>query len=190
MTTPQLPALPTLTDAALAFAKSWIADHRQPNGVFHPDAEEIYGKAMMRRWMQACPGYGPDDIFYLAENGNEYADQALRELFAEYTQRGETPPVSVAAYSIRLVRNERKKPGPKKADHTQFVRDVGISLLVLELNRNFGLSFYKNPASHRATASSVAAEALAMTAKNVERIWQRFGPIHTGRFPATYLGPY
>jgi hypothetical protein len=88
-----------------------------------------------------------------------------------------------------------KKPGPGKA--ALFVRDQGITLLVVELNKRFGLAFHKNPASHRPTASTVAATALteagigiAMGPAGVEKIWRRFGPICTGQFPARHLGPY
>ena len=35
---------------------------------------------------------------------------------------------------------KRKTPGPKKADQGQFVRDIGIVLLVEELVRKFNLS--------------------------------------------------
>lgn len=182
---------------ALAFARDWIADQRKPNGVFHPDAEKIYGKELMKHWMRFYPTFGPDDIFYLAENGNEQADQALSELAAEYEQRGERKPTSVGAYNIRVLNNRRmgKKPGPGKA--ALFVRDQGITLLVVELNKRFGLSFHKNPASHRPTASTIAATALTeagigitMGPAGVEKIWRRFGPICTGQFPERYLGPY
>ena len=86
---------------APAFARDWIADHRKPNGVFHSSAEEIYGKELMN----------------FAEKGSQQADLALRELFAECEQRGETPPTSVRAYIIRVLNPARagKKPGPGKA---------------------------------------------------------------------------
>ena len=197
--TQKLPALPpTFLEAqALAFAHDWIADQRKANGVFHPDAEKIYGKGLMKHWMQFYPSFGPDDIVYFAENGNEQADLALRELFAEYEQRSETPPTTVRAYIIRVLNPARpgKNPGPGKA--ALFVRDQGITLLVVELNKRFGLAFYKNSGSHSPTASTIAATALTkagigvvMGPSGVEKIWRRFGPIVTGKFPARYLGPY
>ena len=182
---------------ALEFARDWIADQRKPNGVFHPDAEKIYGKELMKHWMRFYPSFGPDDVSYLAENGNEQADLALRELYAEHEQKNETAPLTVRAYVIRVLNSGRKdkKPGPGKA--ALFVRDQGITLLVVELNKKFGLSFFKNPASHRPTASTIAATALTKTGigvsmgpVGVEKIWRRFGPIVTGQFPAGYLGPY
>jgi hypothetical protein len=188
-----------LTSEALAFAGDWIADHRKPNGVFHPDAEEIYGKALMKEWMQFYPSFGLDDIVYLAENGSQQAEQALREVAAEYEQRGERKPATLAAYNIRILndRRMRKKPGPGKT--ALFVRDQGITLLVADLNKKFGLAFYKNFTATRGrpTASSIAATALtragigiSMGPMGVEKIWKRFGPIWTGRFPANYFGPY
>jgi hypothetical protein len=182
---------------ALAFARGWIADHRKPNDVFHSSAEEIYGKELMKHWIQFYPSFGPDEIVYFAEKGSQQADLALRELFAECEQRGETPPSSVRAYIIRVLNPARagKKPGPGKA--ALFVRDIGIMLLVVELNKKFGLSFFKNFGSHRPTASSIAATALTKAGigvsfgpAGVEKVWRRFGPIYTGHFPTAYLGPY
>ena len=118
----KLPALPA--NYYEAFADDWIVEHRKPNGVFHVDAEEIYGKELMKHWMRQCPGFGPDDVFYFAENGNEQAHNALVEMYAEYRQRREDPPVSVEAYAIRVLNNGRKKPGPGRA--ALFVRDIGI----------------------------------------------------------------
>ena len=72
---------------ALAFVDDWIADPREPN-FFRPDAEEKYGKSMMKHWMQLYPSFGPDEIVYLAANGNQQAVLALREMWGEYEQRG------------------------------------------------------------------------------------------------------
>jgi hypothetical protein len=196
----KLPVLQPYNEALKAFAKDWIKGHCAPNGVFHPDANEIYGKELMKHWMQVYPSFGPDDVLYLCENGNEQAYQALRELAGEYEQRGEPKPTSVGQFTVRVLNNSDrrrdKKPGPGKTDN--FVRDFGITLLVGELKNRFGLKVYKNRESTtRPTASTIAALALteagigiSISYKGVEKIWQRFGPILIGKFPAGYLGPY
>jgi hypothetical protein len=197
----KLPAYNEALEAeALAFVDDWIADPREPN-FFRPDAEEKYGKSMMKHWMQFYPSFGPDEIVYLAENGNQQADLALREMWGEYEQRGETSPKSVGTYIIREINpaRARKKPGPGKADH--FVHNVGITVLAMELNKRFGLAFYKNPTSDRPTVGTIIAAALRnhpnigrgkrlFGSRGVEKVLDRFKPIYTGQFPARYLGLY
>ena len=123
-------------------------------------------------------------MFYLAENGNQQAKEALLEVYAEYRQRRENPPITVEAYAIQSLKpgHKDKKPGPGKA--ANFARDVGIALLGWELNQKFGLAFYKNSGSRGPTVGTVAAPELnkagigvSMGPAGVERIWRRFGPI-------------
>ena len=192
----QLPT--TLAEAAArSHAMDRIKQDREtPYGMFHPDAEKLFGKPLMKRVTQFHP-FLADDIVYFAENGNEQADLALRELIAEYTDRREPLTAVLAAYNIRLLNpvSKRKKPGPKKADHGQFVRDIGIVLLVEQLTREFGLAPNLKTSSGRATASSIVADALvesgidvSMTAKNVERIWRRYLPALSVGRPVGCIG--
>lgn len=209
--TTQLPA--TFVEAAArSCAMDRIKqDREQPFGMFHPDAERLFGKQLMKHVAQFHPLFA-DDIAYFAENGNKQADLALQEMIAEHEDRGEPLTAVLAAYSIRQ-RNplrKRKTPGPKKADQGQFVRDIGIVLLVEELVRKFNLSPHLKTSSlsphktssagdfeyktGRITACSIVAEAVRdagigiMTAKNVERIWRRYFPIASGKFPVGYIG--
>lgn len=145
---------------ALAFARDWIADHRKPNGIFHPDATAICGKALMKRWAQAHP-FGADDIVYFAKNGSPEADRALRELIAEHVNVHQTLPAVLAAYNIRIMNDSgQRKPGPAKTDN--FLRDIGITLLVEELVKRYfpRLGFHQNPQSQPSTVTKIAAEAL------------------------------
>jgi hypothetical protein len=189
--------LPTFKQAieaeALAHAKDWIADHCKPNGVFHPDSAWIHGKALMKLWAQAHP-FGADDIVYFAENGSQEADRALRELIAQRTDKSEPLGAVLAAYNIRLLQGGERKPGPAKTDN--FVRDIGVTLLVEDLAKRFRLGVQQNPAS-RSTASTIAARALTEAGigivfgpKAVEKIWRRYQPILSGKFPAGYIGPF
>jgi hypothetical protein len=93
------------------------------------------------KWFAQKHPFGADDIVYLAENGNEQAHQALDELIAEYVDRGEPLTQVLGAYDIRS-RNpsRRRKPGPQKANHAHFVRDIGIVVMVQQLVQEFRLS--------------------------------------------------
>ena len=179
---PDLPA--TLLEAeALAFAREWIAWQHEPGRVFHPDAERQYGRVLMKQFALEHP-FGCDEIVYFAENGSREADYALRELIAERTDRGEPLGAVLGAYNIRLLNPLRPaRSGPGKADN--FVRDCAISLLVEMLMDRFGpaLRPMRNTVSKKASACSIAAQALAeghtgilLTPKGVERVWQQYLP--------------
>ena len=72
---------------ALRFAHELIESHRQPRGIFHPDAEHLYGRIAMKCFAVTHP-FGADDIVYLAEQGSPEADYALREIIVEAARRG------------------------------------------------------------------------------------------------------
>ena len=78
-----------------------------------------------------------------------------------------------------------------------FVRDMGIVMLVEQVTRKFPLKPNVKNSSKRPTGPDIVADALvqseidvAMTAKNVERIWRRYLPIMSGKFPVGYIGPF
>lgn len=170
---------------ALSYAREWIAQQREPEGIFHPDAERWYGRALMKKFALEHP-FGCDEIVYFAENGSKEADFALRELIAERTDRGEPLGAVLGAYNIRLLNPLRpRRTGPAMADN--FLRDVGISTLIDLLIWRFGLRPTRNTASTQASACSIAAQALTearsgilLTVKGVERIWQRYLPSLAG----------
>jgi hypothetical protein len=179
---------------ALAFAGGWIAGAREPGGLFHSDAESVYCRAAMKEWALAHP-FCADEIVYFAENGSEPAHLALIEIIAEKKDRNEPLGAVFGAYDIRRDNPLRARPrpnprGPTEADN--FVRDVAISLLVVELKDRFNVPPTQNPATGRPSASSVAALALVesgvvekMTFKGVEKIWKRYVPVFAGtRFAA------
>jgi hypothetical protein len=181
---------------AIAFAQDWIRQHREPKGVFHPDSEKLFGKSLMKWFVQVHP-FGAVDIVYFAENGSHEAKRALDELIAEHLDKYEVVPAVLAAYEIRLKRGGGEgKPGPAKTDN--FVRDIGITLLVDELVKRFPkLGFHQNPGSHLPTITSIAAKTLSEAGigivfgpKAVAKIWGKYQPILSGNFPAGYLGPF
>lgn len=161
---------------AYQFARNWIDEQRAWG--FHPNAERVHGKQWMKHVLQFGP-FWADEIVALAQLGNVQADLALREAIAEKTDRNEPLGAVLGAYNIRLL-NPRPKSGRPPAVNA-FVRDCTIVLLVHELQTVFpGLKVYRNRASNRATASTIAADALkrarivAMDHKTVEKLYDRY----------------
>jgi hypothetical protein len=172
--------------------------------VFHPDATQIYGKDAMKSWAQFHP-FGADEILYYAENGSKEAHAALCELIAEYTHRGERLTPALGMYNIRLVNPHKpRKHGPGKAEN--FLRDLGITLLVTALMDQFKLPARRSTTAIKPCACSIAAEALTRAGidiplgpKGVERVWGNQLAVLAGTryavgtkfadgFPAGYVG--
>lgn len=167
----------------MSYARTWIARQREPGGVFHPTAEREYGRVLMKQFASSHP-FGMDEIAYFAQHGSKEADHALRELAAERTDAGQPLGAVLAAYVIRILNPLRRRTGPARADN--FLRDCAISTLVGDLVER-GLKPTRNTASKQPSACSIAAAALteahleiSLTAKAVERIWQRYLPTFVG----------
>jgi hypothetical protein len=178
----QLPAT-YLEAQTLAFARDWIKRACEPQGCFGPDAMEVYGKSFMMAYAQST--FGADDIVYFAENGCEQADLVLRELIAGYNDRDEPLGAVLRAYNIRLI-NPMRKPkqsGPAKANN--FLRDMGITMLVIHLRDEFNLRpsqrTNRKTKVHPPSACSIAATALTeaginipLGSKGVEKVWRHY----------------
>jgi hypothetical protein len=195
--TEKLPALAATFNQALetdarALADDWIKQYSEPtHGVFH---HSFSLKPAMRLWALHHP-FGADDIVMFAEGGSQEAHEVLTDLAGEEINEGRLT-VVLANYTLRQLKRSRepKKPGPTKLD--KFRRDIGIMLLVHTLMKEFNLAAHHNPASRRPSASKIAADALTAAGidivighRGVAKIWDRYGPIWTGKFPAGYLGP-
>jgi hypothetical protein len=175
-----------LEATALRLAHEWIERRRQPGGIFHPDAERLYGRVLMKWWALTHP-FGADDIVYMAENGSPEADIALREIVAERSDRNEPLGAVLGAYNVRLLNPAQpsKRRGPKPAEN--FVRDLGISVLGIVLIEELGLAATHNNASKKPTMPSIISRALeeariaTRTPKAVEKISRRFMPYWGGR---------
>jgi hypothetical protein len=179
----------------LAAALEWIEEQRQ--FAFHPDAD-LKAKDMMKRFAQFHPDCALD-IIYLARHNNEPADAVLCELWRELATENKLH-VPLQAYMIERNKQEfdRKNTGQPRA--ANFMRDMGITGLVTFLQERFGLKLYKNPASHKPTASTIAAQALreagivgpSFSPGAVEQVWKRFAPfLNDLKYPTPPLcGPY
>jgi hypothetical protein len=185
----QLPATYIEADA-LAFARDWIAWGRyDPQGIFHPNATTLYGTSAMKDWARWAP-FGADDVVYFAENGCKEADVALKQLIAEHLDRGEPLTAVLTAYNIRLLNPNRvgRKHGAGRAEN--FLRDFGITFLVIHLMERFGLRPTQRDRKtklHPPSACSIAATALTeaginipMGPKGVQKIFSRYLPALAG----------
>jgi hypothetical protein len=176
-----------------AFADDWIKQYCEPVvGVFHASYSL---KNLMRLWALHNP-LGADEIVMFAEEyGSQEAAEVLRDLITERLDRNESLGAVLGGYEIRKHNPARKrKSGPGKLDNAR--RDIGISLLVYALMKEFGLAVHHNPASTRPSCSTVAAASLTRAGlgpighRGVAKVWDRLGPlVMPGPIPAGYLGP-
>jgi hypothetical protein len=113
-----------------------------------------------------------------AREGSSIAEEALRELILEATDRGESLPIYLRAVSMDFIRGGRRGlPGRKPAD--TYLRDIAIAVIVAEIVQRFNL----RPTGRSARTRSVCfivAKALAEAKmqkgyKAVERAWIRYG---------------
>ncbi|WP_420564159.1 hypothetical protein [Thalassobaculum sp.] len=122
------------------------------------------------------------DVVDLARDGVSVADEALRELMLEYSNRGEVMPTYLSAYNMELLAGRPPgRPGRKKADF--FLRDIAIFLAVLLVSERFGLT----PTGRNLSACSIVANAFngsdavgdygSISYKDIEGIWSRYKKI-------------
>ena len=176
----KLPAT-VLEAEATNWARDTVREHKKAGGIFSDDAHLRYGRAAMKVWILSHP-FGADDIVYFAENNSKEADIALREVIAEKTNRGEQLGAVLGAYNIRLLSPTRsQKHGPGRADN--FVRDMGIVMLVAALIERFGLAPTWNRKARKPAAPTIAATVLteagivSMSSRGVEKVWGRYLPV-------------
>jgi hypothetical protein len=174
---------------AQAFARDWIVFNREPQGYLHP---EFSCKSLMRAWALHHP-LGMEDVVFFADNGEPEADQVLQDLIAERVDRNEPLGAFLGVYNVRSRnRSRNKKPGPTKLNN--FRRDLVFCLLIYDLKKRFNLAVHYNPASHRPTASTIAAEALTeaglgpISHRGLRKIWDRYGPIITAGIQEGFRG--
>lgn len=120
-----------------------------------------------------------------AEAGWDIADQALRELFAEYSERREPRPPSLEAYGTKaLLVPHKPKAHTQKAN--TWLRNIAIAYAVETLASRFGMP----PDGARGSASSIVALAMRgsqiLTRPRVEQLWKEYAPwlVRMRRFSA------
>ena len=112
-----------------------------------------------------------------ARAGWDVAEEALRELIAEYLDRGEQMPTYLQAFTMEIVRNRPDRiPGPKRS--AEFFRNVVIATVVGKVCGRFGIKPTRR-SRRRASGCSIIAALPDMPVESaVEAIWKKFGRPH------------
>jgi hypothetical protein len=109
-----------------------------------------------------------------ARKGWGLADEALRQMFREMTERGETS-ATLNYYMMEVSRGQiRHGPGPRV--ESQYFRDVVVAMIVGQIVDKFALNPFRNTTTRRKpSACSIVAEAVGgmMTEDVVGAIWKR-----------------
>jgi hypothetical protein len=119
-------------------------------------------------------------VIEAAEGGDEIADAALRQVYAETCDRGEEPSATLKAYGIKAVlRGPVTRSAGRNMWFDNWRRDIGIAVLVYMTMREFGLRPTRNPEQKRRqqlSACYIVHRALGrwrinVAEKRVENIW-------------------
>jgi hypothetical protein len=174
---------------ALAFARKWIASCREGNFIdlgvapLHPEAGRAFTRRLVKQYALMHP-FNMDEIVKCAEAGWDDADIALRELVAEYVDRGEAMPAVLAAYNVRLINPNYVQPtkphGKKKADN--ILKDMVVVTLVMELITRFPLepTRFQLGRKRKHSACSIAADVTTEAGLHrggeaaIQKIWSRY----------------
>ena len=123
-----------------------------------------------------------------ADAGDEIADAALRQVYAEMCDRGEEPSATLKAYGIKAVlRGPVGRGDGRNTWFDNWRRDIGIGCLVFWTMHRFGFNTYSRNREQRRrqqpSPSSLVSDALGRKGinvgeKRVENIYARLkGPI-------------
>ena len=106
-------------------------------------------------------------VITAARAGHQDADLALRKLIAEYIDRREELPTTLAGYAQEaLFRGPTSYPPGRNLADT-WVRDIGIAVLVALAAARFDLPATRNPASRRPSAASLVHRAFGRRGQNL-----------------------
>jgi hypothetical protein len=116
----------------------------------------------------------------LARAGFEMWVECLRDLILEYQNRGENPPIYLAAFAMDLTHGIPGRPGRQRS--ADQMRDIVIGTIVGMVSERFNLRATRNAASRHPSGCSVMTTALrlegmAMSEDNVVQLWKTM-PAH------------
>jgi hypothetical protein len=175
-------------DEALQFAREEVArwrDMKNPWGedsVLSPEASQ----AMLRHILKEAALQHPSLMLMVidaARNGDDDADAVLKNLIIEHQSRDDRMPTALTAWNMEVLHRSLHKP-PARKKKNYILRDLFISLTVVDLVDRFGLKATGRSARRR-SACSIVGEALGearmrMTDKAVEAIWERYKHVMPG----------
>jgi hypothetical protein len=173
---------------ASEFARIWIrricgADFfGSGHNALEPEAARWFVNRIIRLCIETHPLHAARIVEY-AVHGSAFADQALRDLIAEKTNRGEPLGAVLGGYNIRLMnRDVRHHSGKQKADY--LVQDVLIAFLVLTLVERFPplrptrsqIGWKRHPSACSIVATVLGEIGLQRgDEKAIGKIWERYG---------------
>jgi hypothetical protein len=184
---------------ARAFAREWIARVAAPGyfdsgeGAFDPAGAHGWVRQLIRLEIEAHPLQAAMIVEY-AVLGSAAADQVLRELIAERTERNEPLGAVLGGYNIRLMNldtNTHHRHGKSQVDN--LVADIVIATLVLQLVERFGIRPTRKSA-WRPCACSIVAEVMAELHlyrgdwEAVQKVWNRYQRAITAGYQWPYQG--
>jgi hypothetical protein len=110
-------------------------------------------------------------VIEAADAGDEIADAALRQVFAEMLDAGIEPPATLKAYGIRAALRGPVRRGQGRSAFDNWKRDIGIAVMVFLTMKQFGLSPTRNREQRRRrrpSACSIVAAALGQARISVD----------------------
>jgi hypothetical protein len=180
--------------AGVALAREWIARGHEGNFLGLgcgplSNAGRAFARMIIKQWAGLHP-FNMDQLVQLANAGWDDADLALREMIAEYVDRGKALPSVLAAYNVALLNPHRVRPARPHGRHkaTNILQDIFIVTLAMELMVQFpGLkpTRSQNGKKRQPSACSNIAAAQAGLQRGDERAIQQ---VLLRYFPAVFPG--
>src|SRR5262249_17746151 len=142
------------------------------------------GHAFMRRMLRAMATFSIEtrmDVIAMARDGIEEAKDVLRNLLLELRSRRMEVPLELEAYEMEILHGEmghrHRSQGEKEAKRKS--RDIIIIITVEGIRKVFRINPTGRSPRWR-SGCDICAEALgvvgiSMSAKNVERVWSKYG---------------
>lgn len=169
---------------ALEYARELLGRMRSENisvlgiefAMFDPEAGRDFAREIAKRVAQHHPS-NMTDIVEAALAGWRLGEEVVIEMIQELQDRRESLPASLAHYNS-VILNERRKPKrqPAQRKESNFIRDIGIMILVLLIAERFQMRPTRNPSLSKKgspSACSVVASAIGMTEPAVVSVWTR-----------------
>jgi hypothetical protein len=179
----QLPQTSVKADA-IEFARQGIKYYREnplrlygvPVHVLDPIESRRHAIIYLKRQALSDTAWMIEIVRY-AREGWDLAQGAMHELINEFENHFQPLPGYLAAYSIDLREGNlsNRISGPKRVD--KLFRDWALCVIVARVIQKFGLKPTRNRAyPHQPCACAIVAEAVFMSERRIEKIWQKCDP--------------
>jgi hypothetical protein len=138
--------------------------------IFESEDGQMFAREMLK-WIAYRHVDNLMTVVSWARQGWTLADEALREMYREMTDRGEFS-TYLNSYMMEVARGQiRCLPGQRKESH--FFRDVIIATMIEAIAEKFDLNPTRNQVTQRtSSACSIVAEVLGMSEPAVVKIWR------------------